>query len=222
VGVINYKDYSMQENSAVLDIERGQLAGIRPQYWQTDTSVSNKSWGYIENDTFKTPQLIVHQLVDVVSKNGNLLMNIGLRSDGTIPGRSATGAARRGFVAEGERRCDLRHSSLEDFRSWGRPRSRKVHLTTPTQGRTHPMISASPPRATFSVPSNWAGRLSLRRSFTRLEPERLASEPSNQSNSWLRREGFFQTKPDGLHIQLPEQAPGKYADTFRIQFAERK
>src|ERR1700737_3401380 len=119
----------MQENSAVLDIERGQLAGIRPQYWQTDTSVSNKAWVYIENDTFKTPQLIVHQLVDVVSKNGNLLMNIGLRSDGTIPGRSATGAARRGFVAEGERRCDLRHSSLEDFRSWGRPRSRKVHLT---------------------------------------------------------------------------------------------
>jgi alpha-L-fucosidase len=85
VGVITYKDYAMQEDSAVLDIERGQLAGIRPQYWQTDTSVSNKSWGYIENDTFKTPQFIVHQLVDVVSKNGNLLMNIGPRSDGTIP-----------------------------------------------------------------------------------------------------------------------------------------
>src|SRR5207244_12545895 len=85
VGVITYKDYAMEENSAVLDIERGQLAGIRSQYWQTDTSVSNKSWGYIENDTFKSPQFIVHQLVDVVSKNGNLLMNIGPRSDGTIP-----------------------------------------------------------------------------------------------------------------------------------------
>ncbi len=47
--------------------------------------MSNKSWGYIENDTFKTPEFIVHQLVDVVSKNGNLLMNIGPRSDGTIP-----------------------------------------------------------------------------------------------------------------------------------------
>src|SRR5882724_8809056 len=85
VGVITYKDWAMQENSAVLDIERGQLGGIRPQYWQTDTSVSNKSWGYIENDTFKTPEFIVHQLVDVVSKNGNLLMNIGPRSDGSIP-----------------------------------------------------------------------------------------------------------------------------------------
>ena len=53
--------------------------------WQTDTSVSNKSWGYIEHDTFKTPAFIVHQLADVVSKNGNLLLNIGPRADGTIP-----------------------------------------------------------------------------------------------------------------------------------------
>ena len=85
VGVINFKDYAMQENSGVLDIERGQLSGIRPLYWQTDTSVSNRSWGYIENDTFKSPEFLVHQLVDIVSKNGNLLLNIGPRSDGTIP-----------------------------------------------------------------------------------------------------------------------------------------
>lgn len=85
VGVINYKDYGMQEHSAVLDVERGQLAGIRPLYWQTDTSISNKSWGYIEHDTFKSPKFIVQQLVDIVSKNGNLLLNVGPRSDGTIP-----------------------------------------------------------------------------------------------------------------------------------------
>ena len=85
VGVINYKDYAMQQNSAVLDVERGQLADIRPMTWQTDTSVSNKSWGYIQNDTFKSPESIVQLLADVVSKNGNLLLNIGPRSDGTIP-----------------------------------------------------------------------------------------------------------------------------------------
>ena len=59
VGVINYKDYAMQEHSAVLDLERGQLGDIRPLPWQTDTSVSNKSWGYIKNDTFKSPEFIV-------------------------------------------------------------------------------------------------------------------------------------------------------------------
>jgi alpha-L-fucosidase len=45
VGVINYKDYAMQEHAAVLDLERGQLGDIRPLAWQTDTSISNKSWG---------------------------------------------------------------------------------------------------------------------------------------------------------------------------------
>lgn len=85
VGVINYKEVAFPEHSAVLDLERGQLAEIRPLYWQTDTSVSNKSWGYIKNDTFKTPEFIVHQLVDIISKNGNLLMNIGPEPDGTIP-----------------------------------------------------------------------------------------------------------------------------------------
>jgi len=84
-GLINFKDQSMEQRSGVLDIERGQLADIHPTYWQTDTSISNQSWGYIEHDTFKTPAFVVHQLVDIVSKNGNLLMNIGPRSDGTIP-----------------------------------------------------------------------------------------------------------------------------------------
>ena len=37
------------------------------------------------NDTFKSPEFLVHQLVDIVSKNGNLLLNFGPRSDGTIP-----------------------------------------------------------------------------------------------------------------------------------------
>jgi alpha-L-fucosidase len=84
-GVLNYKDLAMREGTGTLDIERGQLTDIRKLYWQTDTSVSNGSWGYIEHDSFKSPQAIVQQLVDIVSKNGNLLLNIGPKSDGTIP-----------------------------------------------------------------------------------------------------------------------------------------
>ncbi len=53
--------------------------------WQTDTSISTKSWGYVDNDTFRGPDLVLHQLIDIVSKNGNLLLNIGPKSDGTIP-----------------------------------------------------------------------------------------------------------------------------------------
>jgi alpha-L-fucosidase len=83
--VINYKYDAFEEHSATLDVERGQLSDIRPMHWQTDTSISNASWGYIEGDTFKSPEFIVHLLADVVSKNGNLLLNVGPRPDGTIP-----------------------------------------------------------------------------------------------------------------------------------------
>jgi alpha-L-fucosidase len=82
---INYKFKAFPEKAAVLDIERGQEGDIRPIYWQTDTSISNKSWGYIENDTFKTPEFILGMLVDIVSKNGALLLNIGPDKDGVIP-----------------------------------------------------------------------------------------------------------------------------------------
>src|SRR4051812_33860999 len=85
---INYKKHggeSFPDTAGVLDVERGQLAGIRPLFWQTDTSVSKNSWGYIANQDYKTADSIVDDLVDIVSKNGALLLNIGPRPDGTIP-----------------------------------------------------------------------------------------------------------------------------------------
>jgi alpha-L-fucosidase len=82
---INYKHKSFPEHAAVLDIERGKLDTIRPLFWQTDTSVSEKSWGYIRNDKFRTPESLVNELVDIVSKNGCLLLNVGPKPDGTIP-----------------------------------------------------------------------------------------------------------------------------------------
>jgi alpha-L-fucosidase len=84
-GVINMKDYSLDWHAGARDFERGLKEGIEADHWQTDTSISNLSWGYLEHDQFKTPEFIVHQLIDIVSKNGNLLLNIGPRPDGTIP-----------------------------------------------------------------------------------------------------------------------------------------
>jgi alpha-L-fucosidase len=84
-GVIDFKDYSLNWKAGVRDFERGQQDHILPDHWQTDTSISNASWGYIEHDTFKSSDFLVHELIDIVSKNGNLLLNVGPRSDGTIP-----------------------------------------------------------------------------------------------------------------------------------------
>lgn len=82
---INYKHHAFPEGAAVYDIERGQLAGIRYPFWQTDTAVAKNSWGYIEGLEYKTPASLIHDLIDIVSKNGALLLNIGPRADGTIP-----------------------------------------------------------------------------------------------------------------------------------------
>jgi len=89
-GVINFKDYALNWKAGVRDFERGQQDRIVADHWQTDTSISNESWGYIAHDTFKTPEFLVHQLVDIVSKNGNLLLNFGPKSDGTIPDQIRT------------------------------------------------------------------------------------------------------------------------------------
>ena len=82
---INYKNSAFPEKAAVLDLERGGLGGIRNTLWQTDTSVSKNSWGYIRNQDYKKSGQIVYNLIDIVSKNGVLLLNIGPKPDGTIP-----------------------------------------------------------------------------------------------------------------------------------------
>ncbi|MEM3844837.1 MAG: alpha-L-fucosidase [Candidatus Parvarchaeota archaeon] len=82
---INYKFDAFPKNSAVFDVERGQLEGISNLFWQTDTSISKKSWGYIDNDEYKNANEIISALVDIVSKNGALLLNVGPRADGIIP-----------------------------------------------------------------------------------------------------------------------------------------
>ena len=81
---INYKYDGFALGCGVYDIERGQLAAIRPRLWQNDTAVAKNSWGYTENNDFKNPVDLVCDLVDIVSKNGCLLLNVGPRADGTI------------------------------------------------------------------------------------------------------------------------------------------
>lgn len=85
---INFKEWegrSFPDGTGVFDIERGQSADIRPDFWQTCTSVSKSSWGYVTNHEYKDAGEIVDDLIDIVSKNGTMLLNIGPKPDGTIP-----------------------------------------------------------------------------------------------------------------------------------------
>ncbi|MBR2058446.1 MAG: alpha-L-fucosidase [Fibrobacter sp.] len=87
--VINYKHDAFFFGSAVPDVERGQFADMKPYYWQTDTAVALNSWCYTEGNEYRPAADLVRDLVDIVSKNGCLLLNIGPKADGTIPDEDA-------------------------------------------------------------------------------------------------------------------------------------
>jgi len=83
--VVTYKGKHLPEGVAILDLERGQLDSLSSREWITDTSVGLKSWSYIDAPDYKTINTLVDNLIDRVSKNGNLLLNIGPHPDGSIP-----------------------------------------------------------------------------------------------------------------------------------------
>jgi len=214
--VIDFKDHSLPETSATLDVERGQLAQIQPRHWQTDTSISNASWGYVANDTYKTPEFIIHLLADVVSKNANLLLNVTPRPDGTIPEQEeqillnvgawlkANGEAIYGtrpwkrygegptVVASGAfHDTETKPYTAEDFRftSHG-PILYAIELAWPANGQA----------TIHSLGSDSLGA-------TKVESVSLLG--SEERIEW-------QQQPDGLHLQLPPAPPGQYAYVFRI------
>jgi alpha-L-fucosidase len=85
--VVNGKILNEQQRKCMIwDIERGQSNKIEPYTWQTDTCIG--AWHYdrriFDNHHYKSAKTVIHTLLDVVSKNGNLLLNIPLRGDGSI------------------------------------------------------------------------------------------------------------------------------------------
>ncbi|SFC31746.1 alpha-L-fucosidase [Butyrivibrio sp. YAB3001] len=81
---ICYKHHAFPWDVATYDVERGALTEISPRYWQTDTAIGNRSWGYIKDNEYKSGRKLVCDLIDAVSKNGNFLLNIGPKPDGTF------------------------------------------------------------------------------------------------------------------------------------------
>lgn len=81
---ICYKHDAFPFGTATVDIERGKFAEVQPFRWQTDTAIARNSWCWTENNTFKPAAAIVRDLVDIVSKNGVLLLNVGPKPDGSI------------------------------------------------------------------------------------------------------------------------------------------
>ncbi|MFE5034415.1 alpha-L-fucosidase [Streptomyces sp. NPDC056683] len=82
--VATYKD-GFNGHGEVFDYERGGPADRTAPYWLTDDSISSSSWCYTQGIGYYSTQQMLHSLIDRVSKNGNMLLNIAPMADGTIP-----------------------------------------------------------------------------------------------------------------------------------------
>ncbi len=82
--VATYKD-ALNTDVAVLDYERGGPVDLTDYYWLTDDAISRSSWCYTEGIGYYSARAVLHGLLDRISKNGNLLLNISPKADGSIP-----------------------------------------------------------------------------------------------------------------------------------------
>ena len=82
--VICYKHDAFAFGCATVDMERGQFTNCKQYPWQSDTACAYNSWCYTENNKFKDPISIIRDFIDIVSKNGNMLLNVGPRADGSF------------------------------------------------------------------------------------------------------------------------------------------
>ena len=87
--VATYKD-GLDNKGEVFDYERGGPATIQTPYWMTDDSVSSSSWCYTVGIGYYSTTAMLHALIDRVSKNGTMVLNIAPMADGTIPSGQQT------------------------------------------------------------------------------------------------------------------------------------
>lgn len=80
-----YKHDALSFGTGIVEVERGAFADTKAFPWQTDTAVARNSWCYTDTLDYKSSREVIGTLIDVVSKNGNLLLNIGPKADGSIP-----------------------------------------------------------------------------------------------------------------------------------------
>jgi len=219
--VINGKILDAQQRKCMVwDIERGVSNSIEPFVWQTDTCIGE--WHYDrrvhDRKGYKTAATVIGILADVVSKNGNLLLNIPVRGDGTID--------------------ELELAVVQDIGKWMKVNSQAIYATRPWKifGEGPAIENAAPLKAQgfnegkgkalgeedfrfttrdhslyaifFGWPQN--GHVTVR-SLAGSGPVTKVVLLGHEGNLEWKREA------EGLSVSLPDQRPCDHAYTLKIE-----
>ena len=213
-----------QRKCMVWDIERGQSNRIEPFVWQTDTCLG--SWHYdrdiFEKHRYKSAQTVIHTLADVVSKNGNLLLSVPLRGDGTID--SDEQAIVDGIAAWMQQNSE----AIYDTRPWdifgegpaidsaaplsaqgfnegkGKPFGTEDIRFTRKGNALYAIVLGWPANKQVIIKSLATDSAYYKRQIQRVE---LLGGNANLA---------FERKSNGLVVQLPENSPEQVAITLKI------
>ena len=215
--VFNTKIYDFEPPKDVYkclvdDFEGGRAKSIQPYPWQTDTCIGN--WHYRRGLQYRSVESVVKELVDIVSKNGNLLLNIPVRGNGMIDEDEMK------FLEGLTRWMDVNSESIYGTRPWrvygeGETNSAGQFVNN---GREHP-FAGSDLRfvrkgdvlyATFLA---WPGQRALVRS--------LASSATNGKVTKVSLLGYpgnlkWERTKDGLEVAMPAEKPCEHAFVLKI------
>ncbi len=221
--VLTYKIEAMPANTATLDIERGKMDTLRLLPWQTDTSISIHSWGYVDHDEYRDAKSLIHQLVDTVSKNGNLLLNVGPKSDGTIPEEAKAVLLQMGAWLK------VNGEAIYGTRPW------TVFGEGPTKAGKNSTAKNSDIQAytaedirfttrdgnLYATALGWPASGQLRIQVLGSGLPYLKGKVCSVSLLGSDAPIAFTQKPEGMFLTLPAQKPNDIAYVFRINFPRR-
>jgi alpha-L-fucosidase len=219
--VLNSKGLKPEHvGTMVLDIERGRADRILPAAWQTDTCVGD--WHYrratFENHRYKSAATVIQMLVDIVSKNGCLLLNIPLRGSGAIdederkvldglaswmPANGEAIFGTRPFSVFGEGAPDVAGSANFNERN-SRPYTAEDIRFTAKGDVLYAIALGWPPAGKLTIRTLGQGSTAYPREVGRIEL--LGSGGALP----------FTRDSAGLVVTVPAQRPNEYAFAFKI------